>query len=128
MKLSELPEEIQHELRTNKPQFIKEHTWNNSYHLCLINKNGTRYFRADRICLMSKWAAFGGGSYWKIHYGCVVWTQGHTPFGDPYYHWKLSCKAYGSVQMSNGSVINIPRYLDTKKEVIEIARKIGFEI
>ena len=63
---------------------------------------------------------FGGGSKWAIKYGEVQFYGTKNPFGQIEYGL-IDGHCYS--KSSNGTVI--PKYLDTKKEVMELISKIG---
>jgi hypothetical protein len=123
-KLSELPIEIQTALCEERAKLCEKWKQNDAYNVCFTNAEGTRYFRADRISLphSTSGMSFGGGSYWKITYGKILWDTKRAPMGDSYeYFWMKSNKIFG--KSTNGTII--PKRVDSKKEVMEIAKSIG---
>lgn len=127
MTLSDLPQDIQDELRKKRAELYKTWKTNNSYHILFTNLEGTRYFKADRIStpysdLNGNYMPFGGGSYWKISYGKILWNRQKLPMNCGYdYFWVASSSKYSTSK--NGT--EIPDKLAQKSEVIELAKKIG---
>jgi hypothetical protein len=122
--LTELQEEVQKALLEERLHLYETWKKNDAYHICFTNQEGTRYFRADRISLphSTSGMSFGGGSYWKITYGKILWDIKRAPMGDLCeYFWMRSNKIFG--KSANGTII--PKRVDSKKEVIEIAKAIG---
>lgn len=124
MKLQELPKEIQEQLARERAQLSKRQR-NTAYDVLLYNREGTRYFYAHRVSQSwsddkGNYMPFGGGSFWAIRYGCVQFTKYKNPVGETDY---MLCdgKQYG--RSANGT--DIPKRLDTKKEVIALVREIG---
>lgn len=127
MTLSELPQTIQDELIAKRKEL--HNTWkrNDSYHILFTNEEGTRYFQADRIseCYTDNkgnYMPFGGGSYWKITYGKILWNRRKQPMGCEYdYYWTTSSSTFS--KSKNGTII--PKTLSKKSEVLELAKRIG---
>lgn len=120
MLLSELPLNIQEQLTKERSELETKWYKNDGYNLVLVNKEGTRYFVAHRendFC-------GGGCSYnqWRIHYGMIQWCMHkENMFGEVYtsYKW-VQGKTFGA---RNG--IEIPRTLNKKAEVIQLAKSLG---
>ena len=101
---------------------IIQNSKNDAYYVCFTNEEGTRYFQAIRVSLSGQYSRFGGGSYWKVRYGKILWDCKPAPMGDlKEYFWTMSNKIFN--KSSNGTII--PTRVDTKKEVLEIAKSIG---
>ena len=122
--LSELPVEIQTALRDER--ILLHSTWkrNDSYNVCFTDKDGTRFFTATRKCIPSYVTdrPFGGGSYWVVRYGKILWSSKPSPLGTimyEYYWKKGSCFN----KAKNGT--EIPNMVATKKEVLALAKAIG---
>ncbi len=123
-KLSELQEEVQNSLREERLHLCETWKRNDAYHICFTNQDGTRYFQATRISVphATSGMSFGGGSYWKITYGKILWDRRKAPMGNLYeYFWMRSNKIFG--KSANETII--PKKVNSKKEVIEIAKAIG---
>ena len=87
--------------------------------------DGTRYFCAQRVC--RSWSddkgnsmPFGGGSYWVVSYGKVMFRSCKDPFGGVYYEL-CDGKRFG---VSNNGT-EIPARVGTKQEVLKVLEKIG---
>ena len=123
MKFSELPPEIQEKL--NKEILARRRHVNNSYTIYIHNESGTRYFSAHRRQFpwsdnKGNYLPFGGGSRWEIRYGVVQWHRTRDPFGGVDYEW-FDGKMYRT--SANGTPI--PSTLPTKKDAIELIKRIG---
>lgn len=126
MTLNDLPIEVQNELNAKRADLHKTEYCNTAWRVSLVNKEGTRYFLAYR---RNDFSRYSGGSiygWWVVRYGKVLWDRRKQPLGNDFdYFWVLSGKTFG--KSKNGT--EIPKEVHTKKEVLEIARKIGiFEI
>ena len=119
MKFSELPQETQDFLKLQM-SLLHDKRINNAYHVLLYNEKGTRYFYARRMSIATKWAGFGGGSYWKVTYGAVGFHGTRNPVGEIDYEL---CDGGAFSKSANGTVI--PTEVGTKKEVIALARQIS---
>lgn len=124
MTIQELPKEIQEELAQQRAQ-LSGKTVNTAYDVQLYNESGTRYFRAHRVS--ESWSddkgnymPFGGGSHWRIWYGCVQFHSYKNPLGGKEYEI-CDGKTYG--KSANGT--EIPNRVATKKEVISLIKAIG---
>lgn len=130
MTLDDLPEKIKNELLEKRLILCKEWFINNAYDVCFTNLEGTRYFTAYRK--QSSWnddkghsMPFGGGSQWHIRYGAILWRTTQNPLGGKEYEWcKSSKKTFAKA--ANGTII--PNTVASKKEVLDIAKKIGIFI
>ena len=120
MKFNELPIEVQTQLRKDKEQYVSKRI-NDSYTVHLYSTDGTRYLYAHRHVLPSLYMPFGGGSYWKITYGVVQFEGYINPVGGRDYRWCDGSKKFG--KSTNGTII--PSRVETKAEVLEIAKAIG---
>jgi len=127
MNLIDLPQEIQEQLREDRKQLHTTMAVNDPYNIIMVNREGTRYFEARRICQSwsdnkGNYMPFGGGTYWSIAYGAILWDRRRNPVGEFDYEWVRSrSKAFGKSQ--NGTII--PKRVDTKKEALAIAKQIG---
>lgn len=124
MKISELPIEVQEQLAADR-MVLANKVSSDGYSVMLYNTDGTRYFSARRY--QRAWSNdrgaymhFGGGSYWKVTYGSVQFARRKNPVGEWEYEL-VNGKQYG--KSSNGTVI--PTQVETKKEVMAIAKAIG---
>ena len=73
---------------------------------------------------------FGGGTYWEIKYGQIQWQHKvrRDPLGEKYdeYMWVRSKFFARTTNVTTGEVIEIPTTLNTKKEVMELLKKLEF--
>lgn len=127
MKFIELPKETQEQLLKERKELHNQNI-DCSYSVHLYNEEGTRIFRATRIC--KEWGdnkghsmPFGGGSYWKILYGKTKIVYKINPIGEKDFYW-VEGKQFTAITTKKGTV-QIPKELNTKKEVIELVKKIG---
>ena len=126
MLLSELDQKVQEQLLSERAELSTKWYKNTPYEVSFTNLEGTRYFTAVRK--QDPWnddkgnyMPYGGGSRWHICYGKILWSTGKDPFGGKTYFWKRTSQLFA--KSSNGTVI--PQSVATKKEVIEIAKRIG---
>ena len=127
MKFDELPMEFQEKL--NKERTMRMGVkCNMPYEVLVYNETGTRYFHAQRCCI--SWnddkghsMPFGGGTYWKIYYGAVQFHRTKNPLGMLDYEWCLG-KLYTSKTFEDGSKVEIPSTVSTKKEVLSIIKSL----
>ena len=122
MKFSELPQNTQNDLIDQQHNLYKSWYTNNSRHITFTNKEGTRYFTAHRKSLSGKYSSFDGGSQWIIKYGKVGWSSYTDPMGGTKYEMCKSNRVLFG-KSTNGTII--PKTVNTKKEVLEIAKNIG---
>ena len=127
MRLIDLPENVQNVLRQEKVKYVSKRI-NDGYTIHLYSSDGMRYVYARRHAMASQYMSFGGGSYWTIAYGKVQFESYNNPVGERDYRW-CDGMIFGSIKKKDGSIVEIPKRVDTKKEVIEIIKSIGkFEI
>ena len=126
MKYSELPEEIRKKLDEELNQLKNKLVTNNAFEISLYSKKGTRYFHARRHVCSSRVGKnkeydfrFGGKNYWEVSYWGMGVREQKNPFGEKEYHLHAGIK-YGSKTNSKGEVIEIPKELDTKAEVLKL--------
>ena len=119
MTFNELPQEWQEALLAEKNNLCNK-VINTPYEVELYSSNGMRYFIARRVCKSSTWAGFGNGSYWRISYGKVEFCCGRNPVGEKTFEL---CNGKRFAKSANGTTI--PNELNTKKDVIALAKAIG---
>lgn len=132
MKLNELPQNIQNELNADRDNW-KGTIQQNGYKVIAFNKKGTRFFIATRHCIgwqdtnTGNSMPFGGGTYWKVRYGIMNWKKitSRNPIGEVEvkYIW-VRGKTYSSITKTDGSILEIPAELSTKKEVMKILKQL----
>lgn len=126
MELKDLPISVQEELLAERTLLHTKWKVNTAYKVLFTNLEGTRYFSATRECIpyydnKGNYMPFGGGTQWRIKYGRILWSIGKDPMGGKTYWWLASGKTFS--KSINGTVI--PTKVSTKKEVMEIVKKIG---
>lgn len=120
MTLSDLPLEVQNELMEKRTKLHATEYRNTSHLVVLVNKEGTRFFEAYRKNDFDGYGCTGG--WWKVRYGKVLWDRREQPLGNDYdYFWVNSAKTFQ--KSANGT--EIPKTVNTKKEVIALAKAIG---
>lgn len=123
MKFNELKEEYQQDLMLQIDKLVNT-ARNTPYVVNVYTK--TRHFYARRVCKCwsddrGNYMPFGGGSYWKVIYCSLGFARRIDPFGGIYYEI-----VDGKQFASKGDVIVENK--GTKKEVLELARQLGFNI
>jgi len=118
MKFSELPQSIQAELNEKRERREKSQL-NTATEILLYNPQFTRYLWAKRHSYPSQYSRFGGGNYWEVEYGEIVFCKSRVFEDLIEWDWGFG-KKYGKV---NG--IEIPKQIDKKAQIIEIINKIG---
>lgn len=121
MTFQELPMEVQEQLRKDMLALKNKNT-NGAYHIRLWSNDGTRYFFADRKQpTRGEWKGkpiWDGRSYWHIRYGRVDFISKRM-WGEVWYEL---CNGVRFKKSRNG--VEIPEYLDKKKDVIELIKKL----
>lgn len=121
MTFQELPIEVQEQLRKDRLA-LKEKNFNGAYRIILYSNDGSRYFIAKRKQpTHGEWGGkpiFDGHSYWEIKYGRVE-IKAKRMWGDIFYEL---CNGVRFKKSKNG--VEIPEYLDKKKDVIELIKKL----
>lgn len=95
---------------------------NTAYEVRLYNKKSNRVFIALRQVVPSDKLnmAFGGGSFWKVAYNEVQYKIQSDIMGGLY---AKTCIGKSFTKSANGTLI--PSTINTKDEVISIAKQIG---
>lgn len=126
MKFSELPIETQNYLTQQKVEYVKRKR-NTAYEILVYSNDGNRYFYARRSCI--PWwddkghaMPFGGGTVWAIKYGAVQISR-RRMLGCDVYNW-VDGRTFSSRTMEDGSVVEIPSELKTKKEVVNLIKQL----
>jgi hypothetical protein len=127
MKFNELPMEFQERLNEERKE-LRGLKCNTPYRIHIYNEDGTRYFYARRVC--EAWSddkghsmPFGGGTHWNICYGAVQFYRTKNPLGMLDYKW-CDGKRFTSKTFEDGSRVEIPSTVSTKKEVLSIIRSL----
>ena len=114
MKFNELPQEWQEKLLEERKNLHKRNHIGKSS-VTLYNKEGTRFF----------WASYSSRSryepaHWSVSYGAVQFTREYDFSRNESYVWTWGKRFNQSL---NGT--HIPRWVDTRKDVLELVDKIG---
>lgn len=121
MTLQELPIDVQEQLRKDRLALKKKNV-NGAYQIILYSNDGTRYFIAKRKQpTRGEWKGkpiWDGRSYWHIRYG-IVEVKAKRMWGDIFYEL---CNGQRFCKSRNG--VEIPEYIDKKKDVIELIKKL----
>lgn len=125
MQLKDLPQEIQDKLLEERKQLCEKWHRNTPWEVCFVNKDGTRFFHAYRKNDYGSWDYGCKGGWWNVSYGVIRWRHrveqikfiGETVH---HYEWVESETYKKSV---NGT--DVPREVHTKKEVLDLAKRIG---
>lgn len=117
MKFSELPQEWQDKLNESRKDLVRKNH-NGKWDLTLFNKEGTRYFFAH----YNSPGGLYGFSSWTVKYGQVGFAKTKDKKGNEIYEWRMNFNKFFA-ESSNGT--KIPKDVRTKKDAIEIAKKIG---
>ena len=124
-KLSEMTESEQVYIRNEWARLCTRETVNTSEYV-FIQKPDGHFFKATRGRIAACRYTGSAGGYWSISYGvCNRWGFKKNPFG--LYDPEPMDKTFSSTIIT-GETITIPSRVHTKKDVIELARKLGFEI
>ena len=114
---NEMPECVHKEIFDALPN-MKKREMNTPYHFVLVNIEKRRYFSAHRVTD----AVRGAGcsmSYWRISYGMLQYRITKNPFGTADFEWIFG-KRFG-----RRDDVVIPIQVHTKKEVLDIAKKLS---
>lgn len=136
MTLKELPQKIQDLLENDRDNW-KGKIASDSYSVIAYNRAGNRFFTARRRCIgwqdknNGNSMPFGGGSYWEIHYGKMQWydKSRRDPLGGRYteYGWAKGLCFSKVTNTDTDETIDIPKELGTKKEVMDLLKKLEFK-
>lgn len=128
-EFSELTEREQEYIRKEWERLLARETVNTP-EVVFIQKPNGRFFEATRkrhaIVCDGLYRGSRGG-YWSIRYGnCKRWGFTKDPFGEFYPEAKAKC--FSALILETGEKINIPSSVSAKKDVLELAKKLGFEM
>jgi len=118
MKFSELPQEVQAQLLKEQSE-LKNKKVNTISEVKVYNEKGTRYFHAWRVYHGSIYGNYGNPSQWRVTYGKVSFHKVKDPLGGTYYEL-----CYGTSFRKAYNDVEIPAYVDTKKEVMAILKQL----
>jgi len=122
MKFEELPIEVQERLKAEIAEQANTFS-DGAFFLKIYSKNGLRWIYAYRSvgdCVNKNgnpWR-LGGPQNWTISYGAVQFESYKNPCGEK--SWRLyEGKTFRSTKLKDGTVIEVPRTLPKKKDVLE---------
>ncbi len=99
----------------------------NSSEFILIHKANGFFFVASRMRINAIRGRGSDGGYWRVRYGSVkAWKFRKNPFGE--FDPEITNKFYTGKRTESGDIIQVPAAVHTKKEAIDLARALGFEI
>ena len=125
-KLSEMTADEQSYIRKEWDRLCARGTENTSERVFIQKPNG-RFFEATRGRIAANRYIGCAGGYWAIRYGnCKCWGFKKDPFGT--YFPDAMEKYFSALTKTTGETINIPRSVHTKKDVLGLAIKLGFEL
>lgn len=125
-KLSEMTEQEQAYIRKEWDRLCARESINNSEYV-FIQKPDGHFFEARRGRIAANRYAGCAGGYWSVRYGdCRRWGFEKNPFGE--YDPEPMNKYFSAVNFSDGTRIEIPASVHTKKDVLELAQKLRFEL
>lgn len=124
-KLSEMTESEQAYIRKEWERLCARESVNNPEYFFIQKANG-RFFEAIRGRVGAYPGRGSAGGYWTVRYGdCKRWGFKRDPFGN--FYPDAVAKYFSGLRLENGERVNVPSSVHTKKEVLELAKKLGFE-
>ena len=92
-----------------------------------IQKANGRFFEATRGRIAANRYLGCAGGFWSVRYGnCKCWGFKKDPFGT--YYPDTTEKYFSALNLATGEKVTIPRSVHSKKDVLELAQKLGFEL
>lgn len=128
--MADIPDSYKARIEANKEK-ARGTLYSDGHSVLAINNNGDRFFYAKRknpsYSAGNGFEIKGGlGQYWEVRYGLLGAKKSFIrEFGYIYEYGRL--KNYSSTNGEDGSVIQIPKQVPTKKEVMEILNKLEFK-
>lgn len=125
-KLSEMTADEQAYIRKEWDRLCARKPINTSERVFVQKPNG-RFFEAVRGRIAASRYNGCAGGYWSVRYGdCKRWGFKKDPFGT--YYPDAKEKYFSGLALNTGETVNIPPSVHTKKDVLALAKKLGFEI
>lgn len=124
-KLSEMTADEQSYIRKEWGRLRARESYNTSEEIFFQREDG-RFFKAIRGRIAA--SRYGGcaGGYWSIYYGdCCRWGFKKNPFGQ--YDPEPMDKCFSALNRADGVRVEIPKTVHTKKEALDLAKKLGFD-
>ena len=95
--------------------------------IVFFQKPNGSFFKATRERIAANRYQGCAGGFWAVYYGnCKHWGFKKNVFGQ--YDPEQMNKYYSGLKLATGEVINVPATVHTKKEVMELAKSLGFEL
>ena len=124
-KLSEMPESEQAYVRKEWERLCARENVNSS-ELVFFQKPNGRFFKAIRGRIAANRYMGCAGGYWSVRYGdCKRWAFKKNVMCQ--YDPEPIDKYFSALVKDNGERIEIPSSVHTKKEVLALAKELGFE-
>ena len=128
--MESIPESYKVRIEAHKEK-VKGTLYSDSHNVLAINNKGDRFFYAKRK--NPSYSAGNGfeikcglGQYWEVKYGSLGAKRNFIRgFGYIYDYGRLN--NYSSTRRDDGSVIEIPKQVPTKTEVMELLGKLDFK-
>lgn len=125
-KLSEMTADEQAYIRKEWDRLCARESVNTSERVFIQKPNG-RFFEATRGRIAANRYTGCAGGYWSVRYGdCKRWGFKKDPFGGFYPDAKE--KYFSGINYPDGTHVEIPSSVHTKKDVLALAKKLGFEM
>jgi len=125
-KLSEMTADEQAYIRKEWDRLCARESVNTSERVFIQKPNG-RFFEATRGRIAANRYTGCAGGYWSVRYGdCKRWGFKKDPFGT--YYPDAMEKYFSGLTLTTGETINIPSSVHSKKDVLALAQKLGFEL
>ena len=125
-KLSEMTESEQAYINKEWERLCARENANTSEFVFFQKPNG-RFFEARRGRIAANRYEGCAGGFWTVRYGnCKRWGFKKNPFG--MYDPEPMNQYFSSLRRDTGEVVNIPGSVHTKKDVLELAKRLGFEM
>lgn len=124
-KLSEMTEQEQTYVRNEWERLCNRGSVNSSERVFFKKANGV-FFEATRQRIAANRYCGCAGGYWAVRYGnCKHWAFKKNVFGQ--YDPEQANKYFSGLRLESGEIITVPSKVHTKKDVLELAKKLGFE-
>lgn len=123
----DIPQELIDHLKEKKKQL----QWyrNDSWNISLLNDKHNRYFLCRRRNGFKADVRFTSSldCYWEVYYGEVQWKFTKNVIGDLEVVW-FRGKRFNRKKNPDGTIVEIPNMVTTKKEALQLAKELGFNI
>ena len=125
-KLSEMTADEQAYIRKEWDRLCARESVNTSEYVFIQKPNG-RFFEATRGRIAANRYEGCAGGYWSVRYGdCKRWGFKKDPFGG--YYPNAVNQYFSGINYPDGTHVEVPSSVHTKKDVLDLAQKLGFEM